>query len=200
MCCCSSWCRRCREQVVMFHLGFNVALALLFIGFIGLVGRTVERILPEVKPDAGTTRPRHLDPLALTTPSLAISCAAREALHQADVVETMLRGIVPVIRNNDLVLSGQLRQLDDTVDELYSAIKFYLTQISRRGAVRECRPGAGPTSSRSRSTWSRSATSSSACCRTSRTRRSGRAAASPTPASPRSATCTSACSATCASR
>ena len=43
----------------------------------------------------------------------------------------MLRGIVPVIRNNDLVLSGQLRQLDDTVDELYSAIKFYLTQISR---------------------------------------------------------------------
>jgi len=118
------------EQVVMFHLGFNIALAVLFIGFIGLVGRTAERILPEAKPDAGTTRPRHLDPLALTTPSLAISCAAREALHQADVVETMLRGIVPVIRNNDLVLSGQLRQLDDTVDELYSAIKFYLTQIS----------------------------------------------------------------------
>jgi phosphate:Na+ symporter len=76
-------------------------------------------------------RPRHLDPMALTTPSLAISCAAREALHQADIVETMLRGIIPVIKNNDLALSGRLRQLDDTVDELYSAIKFYLTQISR---------------------------------------------------------------------
>jgi phosphate:Na+ symporter len=118
------------EQVVIFHLGFNIALALLFIGFIGLVGRTVERLLPEPRPDAGVLRPRHLDPLALSTPSLAISCAAREALHQADVVETMLRGIVPVIRNNDMVLSGQLRGLDDTVDELYSAIKFYLTQIS----------------------------------------------------------------------
>jgi phosphate:Na+ symporter len=118
------------QQVVMFHLGFNVLLAVLFIGFIGLVGRTVERVLPEPRPDAGTLRPRHLDPLALSTPSLAISCAARECLHQADVVETMLRGIVPVIRNNDLVLSDQLRQLDDTVDELYSAIKFYLTQIS----------------------------------------------------------------------
>ncbi len=118
------------EQVVMFHFGFNLLLALLFIGCIGLVGRTVERILPEPRPDAGTQRPRHLDPLALSTPSLAISCAARECLHQADVVETMLRGIVPVIKNNDLVLSGQLRQLDDTVDELYSAIKFYLTQIS----------------------------------------------------------------------
>jgi phosphate:Na+ symporter len=118
------------EQVVMFHLGFNVALAVLFIFCIGIVGRTVERLLPEPRPDASMTRPRHLDPTALTTPSLAISCAAREALHQADVVETMLRGIVPVIRNNDVALSSRLRQLDDTVDELYSAIKFYLTQIS----------------------------------------------------------------------
>jgi phosphate:Na+ symporter len=43
----------------------------------------------------------------------------------------MLRGILPVMRNNDLELAEQLRKLDDTVDELYSAIKFYLTQISR---------------------------------------------------------------------
>ena len=119
------------EQVVMFHLGFNVALAVVFIGLIGHVGRTVERVLPERRLDPTAARPRHLDPLALSTPSLAISCAARECLHQADVVETMLRGIVPVIRHNDLVLSQQLRTLDDTVDELYSAIKFYLTQISR---------------------------------------------------------------------
>jgi len=119
------------EQVVMFHLGFNVALAILFIGLIGHVGRTVERVLPERRLDPTAARPRHLDPLALSTPSLAISCAARECLHQADVVETMLRGIVPVIRHNDLVLSQRLRALDDTVDELYSAIKFYLTQISR---------------------------------------------------------------------
>src|SRR6478735_825466 len=88
------------QQVIAFHLGFNLALAILFIGFTGLVGRTVDRLLREPSAGAGTMRPRHLDPLALTMPSLAISCAAREALHQADVVETMLRGIVPVIRNN----------------------------------------------------------------------------------------------------
>jgi len=118
------------QQVVAFHLAFNLLLAVTFIGFTGLVGRSVDRWLREPSPGAGTTRPRHLDPLALTMPSLAISCAAREALHQADVVETMLRGIVPVIRNNDLRLSEELRHLDDVVDELYSAIKFYLTQIS----------------------------------------------------------------------
>jgi len=118
------------QQVVVFHLAFNVALALTFISFTGLVGRTVDRWLVGPGAGAGNTRPRHLDPVALATPSLAISCAAREALHQADVVETMLRGVLPVIRNNDLDLAQQLRALDDTVDELYSAIKFYLTQIS----------------------------------------------------------------------
>jgi phosphate:Na+ symporter len=119
------------QQVVLFHLCFNLVLAVLFISFTGLVGRTVERFLKEPTLAANMARPRHLDPLALATPSLAISCAAREALHQADVVETMLRGILPVLRHNDLALADQLRKMDDTVDELYSAIKFYLTQISR---------------------------------------------------------------------
>jgi phosphate:Na+ symporter len=119
------------QQVVVFHLAFNVALGLMFIGLTGLVGRTVDRWLPQPSAGAGNTRPRHLDPVALATPSLAISCAAREALHQADVVETMLRGVMPVIRHNDLDLAEQLRKMDDTVDELYAAIKFYLTQISR---------------------------------------------------------------------
>jgi phosphate:Na+ symporter len=119
------------QQVVLFHLGFNLLLALSFIGFTGMVGRLVERWLPADTQRGDGTRPRHLDPVALATPSLAISCAAREALHQADVVETMLRGVLPVLRGNDLALAGQLRAMDDSVDELYSAIKFYLTQISR---------------------------------------------------------------------
>ncbi len=118
------------QQVVFFHLAFNLVMAAVFIGFTGLIGRTVDRWLPEPTGGNDLLRPRHLDPLALNMPSLAISCAAREALHQADVVETMLRGILPVLKNDDARLSADLRKLDDTVDELYSAIKFYLTQIS----------------------------------------------------------------------
>jgi len=127
------------QQVVLFHLAFNVALAVCFIGFVRIVGRLLDALLAERKASA-TERPRHLDPVALATPSLAISCAAREAMHQADVVETMLRGFLPVIRNNDLGLAEQLRKMDDTVDQLYSAIKFYLTQISREAlSEREAR-------------------------------------------------------------
>ena len=118
--------------VVLFHFGFNVIIGAVFIGLTHMVARWIGVWLPkaEKKTDA-STRHHHLDPSALATPSLAISCAAREAMYQADVVETMLRGVLEVIKKDDIKLAEDLRKLDDTVDELYSAIKYYLTKISR---------------------------------------------------------------------
>src|SRR6185369_9559225 len=125
------------HMVVLYHLSFNLLVAVVFIGLTGPISRWVEHWVP--KPDRSMVagRPHHLDPSALATPSLAISCAAREALHQADIVETMMVGMLPVIRNNDLKLAEDLRKLDDTVDELYSAIKYYLTKISREALGEE---------------------------------------------------------------
>lgn len=118
--------------VVLFHLAFNAVVGLVCIGLTGTVARAVQRLLPVVDTQAAAgSRPRHLDPSALATPSLAISCAAREALHQADVVESMLLGLHQVIRTDDQKLAEDLRKLDDQVDELYSAIKYYMTKISR---------------------------------------------------------------------
>ena len=117
---------------VLFHLSFNLMVGAVFIGLTQPVARLVERLLPLQANKGPLDRPNHLDPSALATPSLAISCAAREAMHQADVVETMLRGVVTVIKTNDLQLAKDLRKLDDTVDSLYSAIKYYLTKISRQ--------------------------------------------------------------------
>jgi phosphate:Na+ symporter len=124
------WVPVLHQQVVLFHLGFNMVLAVLFVGITGPLARALERWL-QAPSNTGSTRPKHLDPSALATPSLAISCAAREALHQADVVETMLRGIHPVIRDNNQALAEQLRGMDDLVDTLYTEIKLYLTQVSR---------------------------------------------------------------------
>lgn len=123
--------------VVSFHLAFNTAMALLFMAFTPWIARRVEAWLPKPDKTMVAGRPHHLDPSALTTPSLAISCAAREALHQADVVETMMHGMLRVIETNDLRLAGELRKMDDTVDQLYSAIKYYLTKISREALGEE---------------------------------------------------------------
>ena len=120
-----------QQSVVLFHLALNTAIALIFLMFTDGMARRLEKWFPTPDKPGNNGRPRHLDPVALATPSLAISCAAREALHQADVVEMMLNGILRVIRDNDLKLAGELRKLDDTVDELYTAIKYYMTKISR---------------------------------------------------------------------
>ena len=103
-------------------------------GFIGLtqwVAHVMTRLLPPLDPAKNPLRPHHLDPSALATPSLAISCAAREALHQADLVETMLNGLKTVWQTDDQRLAAELRAMDDQVDSLYSAIKYYMTKISR---------------------------------------------------------------------
>ncbi|TWO72343.1 Na/Pi cotransporter family protein [Caenimonas sedimenti] len=123
--------------VVLYHLSFNVLMALLLLPFTPVVARRVEAWLPKPDKTLVSGRPHHLDPSALSTPSLAISCAAREALHQADIVETMMVGMLRVIKDNDLRLAEELRKMDDTVDELYSAIKYYLTKISREALGEE---------------------------------------------------------------
>jgi phosphate:Na+ symporter len=117
--------------VVLYHLVFNLVVGFIFIGLTQVIARWVEKALP--KPDKSTVagRQRHLDATALATPSLAISCAVRESMHQADIVETMLLGVLTVIHNNDRKLAQDLQKMDDTVDELYSDIKYYLTKISR---------------------------------------------------------------------
>ncbi|MEJ8823483.1 Na/Pi cotransporter family protein [Variovorax humicola] len=117
--------------VVLYHLAFNVVVSIGFIGLTNRVALLVTRLMPAPVEPVATQRRHHLDPSALSTPSLAISNAAREALHQADIVETMLIGMLNVIRHNDLRLARELRDLDDTVDELYSSIKYYMTKISR---------------------------------------------------------------------
>lgn len=123
--------------IVLFHLTFNVLVGLVFIAWTQVIARWTEKILPFPIKNTSNTRHFHLDASALATPFLAISCAAREAMHLADVVETMLRGMLVVIKNDDLMLSGNLRKMDDTVDELYSSIKYYLTKISREALAED---------------------------------------------------------------
>ena len=119
--------------VVLFHLAFNVFNSVCFIGFTDIVAAWMVRLLPKSQesPASSFLRPHHLDPSALSTPSLAISSAAREALHQADVIETMLIGLQKVVETDDIKLSEEVRKLEGTVDDLYSEIKYYMTKISR---------------------------------------------------------------------
>jgi phosphate:Na+ symporter len=119
------------QVVVYFHLLFNVAIAVGFLFFTESIARIAERLLPARPASDDPAKARYLDPSALDTPALAIGNAAREAVRLADFIEQMLAGMLTVLNTNDRVLAGKLRKMDDVVDDLYTAIKLYLTQVSR---------------------------------------------------------------------
>jgi phosphate:Na+ symporter len=120
-----------QRLVVNFHTAFNLLLAITLIFFTAPVARLAERLLPDDPQKAAAARARNLDPAALETPALALANAAREALRIGDVVERMLGGVLEAVRTNDGKLAREMKRMDDVVDELYTSIKLYLTQISR---------------------------------------------------------------------
>ena len=84
-------------HIAQMELGFNITLALLFIFWPEKIARFAERLLPDKSVVDDPARPRHLDVSELTTPTLAITNASREASRTGDTAEAMLNGM-PVSR------------------------------------------------------------------------------------------------------
>ena len=119
------------KMTTEFHIAFNMATAILFIGLLDGMARLLKKFLPNRVQEADPLRPRYLDESALETPSLALADAARETLHMGDLVEVMLRKVMAAMMNNDRALVDQVSRMDNSVDALDEAIKLYLTKLTR---------------------------------------------------------------------
>jgi phosphate:Na+ symporter len=127
----SAWQPDAAKRIAEFHMLFNIALALIFIGLLDPVAQLLIRFLPERKKPDDASAPRYLDDAALETPSLALANAARETLRMGDTVETMLRDVMTAIMANDRKLAGDVERKDNIVDKLNEAIKLYITRLTR---------------------------------------------------------------------
>jgi len=126
-----AWQPDAAKRIAEFHMLFNIALALIFIGLLDPVAQLLIRFLPERKKPDDASAPRYLDDAALETPSLALANAARETLRMGDTVETMLRDVMTAIMANDRKLAGDVERKDNIVDKLNEAIKLYITRLTR---------------------------------------------------------------------
>jgi phosphate:Na+ symporter len=114
-----------------FHIAFNVAMAIIFIGLLDGLSALLKKAFPDRPPETDPSRPRYLDESALETPSLALADAARETLHMGDHVEVMLRNVMAAMMTNDRALVDQVSRMDNSVDSLDEAIKLYVTKLTR---------------------------------------------------------------------
>lgn len=117
--------------VIGFHLLYNTARCLVLLPTVSPMARLCAWLLPE-RPEAnGLAKPRHLDPTALATPSLAMANAARETLRMGDLLDNMLEAMLDVLRGKQTAVTQEIRRLSDDIEGLYSAIKLYLAQMPR---------------------------------------------------------------------
>jgi phosphate:Na+ symporter len=114
-----------------FHIAFNVAMALVFIGLLDPLATLLEKLFPKRKASSDPSAPRYLDERFLEAPSLALADAARETLRMGDAIETMLREVMTALMTNNRALVADVSRMDNVVDRLDEAIKLYVTKLTR---------------------------------------------------------------------
>jgi len=119
------------RQAADFHTIFNVALAALFMLPLNKLAGLLIRLLPERKKASDPSTPLYLDSSALATPTIALTCAAREVMHMGDIVESMLRQTMTAFMTDDRRLVSEIERMDNAVDRLHEAVKLYVTEITR---------------------------------------------------------------------
>ena len=119
------------RQIANAHTIFNVVNALLFIGFVPLFVRLVEKIVPgkEIKIEKG---PKYLAKNLLNTPSIAIGAAKKEISRTLKFAEEMVENSMKAFYNNDKKEIQKVMVREDMVDELQGAITDYLVKITQR--------------------------------------------------------------------
>jgi phosphate:Na+ symporter len=118
------------KMTALFHVVFNVVLALVFIGLLGPLARLLVWLFVPRKAAVDPLAPRHLDPAALDTPSLALADAARETLRMGDLIEVMLRQVMTALMTNDRALVAEVSRMDNAVDRLDESVKLYVAKLT----------------------------------------------------------------------
>jgi phosphate:Na+ symporter len=119
------------KMTAQFHIAFNVALAAAFIGLLDPLAALLTRVFPARRQAADPMAPRYLDESALDTPAIALADAARETLRMGDLVETMLAKVMTALMTNDRAMASEVSRMDNAVDRLDTAIKLYITRLTR---------------------------------------------------------------------
>ena len=117
------------RAVADFHSAFNLILAAVFLPLLKPWANLLCQLLPARVEQSDPGLPLYLDHAARDNPSIALGCAAREALRLTDVLTDMLKGLKAVLESADRRKLSEARRLDEVMDRLGMAIKTYVTAL-----------------------------------------------------------------------
>ncbi len=117
------------RQIANANTLFNVIMAVVFLPFLSLFARLLVKIVPE-KTGEKRFGPLYLDDHVLSTPSLALGQATREALRASDIVREMLTDMIRGLQSDDPAIVEDIKRRDNFVDLLDRQIRLYIARLS----------------------------------------------------------------------
>ncbi len=116
------------RDVANAHLVFNLVGAILFFPLIQRGARLVEKLIP-LSPSEKDFSVKYLDRVNFESPNVVLAHAERECLRMADIVNSMIKDSIYVLKDENLDLVEDLRNRDNKVDLLNREISLFLTKF-----------------------------------------------------------------------
>jgi len=116
------------RQVANAHTLYNIISALIFIPFIPLVVKLVDKYIPREKIEK--KKLFYLSRKLLYTPSVALNQANRAVVDMAKIVYEMLENSKLIFFEDKLELAKEVEKMEDEIDEMTEKVSEYIVQIS----------------------------------------------------------------------
>ncbi len=120
------------QRLALFHVLFNIVVAIITLPLAGPLIGALKRILPDVRQAEDTLKtPRYLDRGALETPQVALSNTAHEAVRMAELLERMLKQVLEAMQTDSLETLKSVKQTDGIINRYQREIHDYLEELSQ---------------------------------------------------------------------
>lgn len=128
--------RNVMVHVALAHSVFNVVNAAVFLPFIPLLQRLVERLIKQTG-DVIPVEPQYLERHLLETPPLALEQSKKEIVRMLGLAGSALRNAYEMYRTGKVDLARRVARREEAVDNLQAEITRYLIEISMEGLEEE---------------------------------------------------------------
>ena len=126
------------NRVLAAHLAFNLAVAVIFLPFCGLMVKLAARILPDrQESEDPLMKTRYLDRHAFDSPGLALSNASLETVRMAELLDRMFCLGVEALRSNKTESLKSIRLLDERLNTYQRDIQAYVAELTRNELAAE---------------------------------------------------------------